>query len=170
MDRILELQCYVSELLTNIVDIEERACSYLHLYGTSLSCAMIASKRNQDIELATIAGLLHDIYEYTFHNNLEPLEHRQDHGIRNSVLAREILVKLDLTTGDETNTICKAIKNHGYKDKVHTPFDEVLKDADVFDKQVNNFNVPVHPIHEKRFFELINELGLSWHSRTDLWS
>jgi len=161
LDRIYILQCYISELLTNIDDKDERTCSYLHLYGTSLSCAMIASKRNQNIELATIAGLLHDIYEYTFHNKLEPLEYRQDHGIRNSELARKILVQLDFATDDEINIICNAVKNHGYKDRIHTPFDEVIKDADVLDKQLNNVNIPIHPVHEKRFFNLINEFGLT---------
>jgi hypothetical protein len=170
VDRIFKLQCHIDELLSVIGNPEERCCSYMHLYGTSLSCAMIAAKRNQNVELATIAGLLHDIYEYTLYDRLEPLEHRPDHGIRNSELARRILAQLGVASEDETNTICGAIKNHGYKDEIHIPFDEVLKDADVFHKQINNIRVPVHPIHETRFLNLINEFGLTWHTKVATWS
>lgn len=170
MDRIFKLQCHIDELLSAIGDPEERCCAYMHLYGSSQSCAMIAAKRDQNVELATIAGLLHDIYEYTFYDKLEPLEHRPDHGIRNSELAREILNRLGMTTEHETDIVCDAIKNHGYKDRIHTPFDEVLKDADVFHKQINNTGIPVHPVHEKRFFDLLNEFGLTWHSKVSTWN
>jgi len=169
MERIFKLMTHVDQLLSLIEDKEERCCAYTHLNGTSLSCAMIASKRKLDVELATIAGLLHDIYEYTFYDRLEPLDHRPDHGIRNGDFAREILIQLNLTTEDETNTICNAIENHGYKDKVHTPFDEALKDADVFSKQISNINIPIHPVHEKRFFNLVDEFGLTWHTKVDTW-
>ena len=171
-NRIFKLQCHVDELLSVIEDKEERCCAYAHLYGTSLSCAMIASKRNLDVELATIAGLLHDIhdiYEYTFYDKLESLSYRSDHGIRNSKLAREILTQLALTTETETNMICDAIRNHGYKDNIHAPFDEVIKDADVFHKQINNINVPIHPLHERCLSDLLNEFGLVWHSQVDTW-
>jgi len=170
MNRIFKLQQHIDILLSAIEDMEERCCAYTHLSGASLSCAMIASKRNLDIELATIAGLFHDIYEYVFYDRLKPLEHRPDHGIRNSDFAREILIQLDITTQSEINIICNAIKNHGYKDMVHTPFDEAVKDGDVFSKQISNINIPIHPVHKKRFFSLVNEFGLNWHSNIDVWA
>ena len=47
------------------MDAEERRCAYLHLYGVAQACAMLALKRNENAELAIIAGMLHDIYSYT---------------------------------------------------------------------------------------------------------
>lgn len=59
-NRIERLRKYIDDILLNMKDPHERRCGYLHLYGVSQACAMIALKRNQDVELATIAGMLHD--------------------------------------------------------------------------------------------------------------
>jgi hypothetical protein len=151
MDRISEIKSLVDGIISGIQDPTERWCAYSHLFGVSQSCAMIAAKRGENIELATIAGLLHDIYEYKNYNCLESLVHRPDHGIRNSELARAILTQLHLLDNTELQSVCDAIKVHGYKDFVHTPFDEVIKDGDVFQKQINNIHTPIHPINKDRF-------------------
>jgi len=169
MDRISEIKEYVDYILCGIQDHTERWCAYSHLFGVSQTCAMIAAKRGENIELATIAGLLHDIYEYKNYDCIEPLAHRPDHGIRNSELARAILTQMHLLDNDELQTVCDAIKVHGYKDLVHTPFDEVIKDSDVFQKQINNIHTPIHPIHIERFLNLLREFGLSWHGDIGLW-
>lgn len=43
-------------------DDKERRCAYLHLYGISRACALLALKCEGNVELAAIAGMLHDIY------------------------------------------------------------------------------------------------------------
>lgn len=114
---------------------------------------MIALKRNQDIELATMAGMLHDLHSYKAMNT----ENHAEHG---AVLARQILEDLSLTTSNETDLICSAIRNHSSKATVHSAFDEVLKDADVLQHCLYN---PLFPVmeHEKgRFQNLLTEFGI----------
>lgn len=62
MNRIEKVREMVDTILLNMTDTSERRCGYLHLYGVSQACTMITLKRNENAELAAIAGLLHDIY------------------------------------------------------------------------------------------------------------
>lgn len=153
-NRIEKLRQHVDIILLNIQDTEERRCAYLHLYGVSQACTMIALKRNQDVELATMAGMLHDLHSYMTSNT-------ENHAEQGAVLARQILEELELTTDNETKLICSAIYNHSSKGTAHSAFDEVLIDADVLQHCLYN---PLFPImaHEKhRFQNLLNEFGIS---------
>jgi len=47
-NRIERLRVYIDDILLHMKDNEERRCAYLHLYGVSQACTMIALKRNQD--------------------------------------------------------------------------------------------------------------------------
>lgn len=152
-NRIEKLREYIDEILLNMKDAEDRRCAYLHLYGVSQACAMIALKRNQNVELATIAGMLHDLYSYKTMNT-------ENHAECGAILARRILEELELTSGSETDLICSAIRNHSSKATTHSAFDEVLKDADVLQHCLYN---PLFPVmeHEKyRFTNLLNEFGI----------
>jgi putative nucleotidyltransferase with HDIG domain len=113
-------------------------------------CALIALKRNEDVELATMAGLLHDIHLLI---NLDS----EKHAVKGAVLAREILEELELTTEKETNKICSAINNHSKKRKTFTSFDEVLIDADVFEHALYNMTIPLREKDMERFLRLSNE-------------
>ena len=152
-NRIERPRKYIDEILLNMKDTQKRRCGYLHLYGVSQACAMIALKRNQDVELATMVGMLHDLHSYKVMNT----ENHAEHG---AVLARQILKELSLTTDKETDLICSAIRNHSSKATTHSAFDEVLKDADVLQHCLYN---PLFPVkeHEKcRFQNLLNEFGV----------
>ncbi|WP_160679858.1 HD domain-containing protein [Clostridium sp. C8-1-8] len=152
-NRIERLRKYIDEILLNMKDAEERRCGYLHLYGVSQACAMIALKRNQDVELATMAGMLHDLHSYKTMNT----ENHAEHG---AVLARQILEELSLTTDNETELICSAICNHSSKATTDSALDEILKDADVLQHCLYN---PLFPVmeHEKcRFQNLLTEFGI----------
>ncbi len=152
-NRVEILRKYIDDILLNMKDVQERRCGYLHLYGVSQACAMIALKRNQDVELATMAGMLHDLYSYKAMNT----ENHAEHG---AVLARQVLTELSLTTNNETDLICSAIRNHSLKETTHSAFDEILKDADVLQHCLYN---PLFPVmeHEKcRFQNLLTEFGI----------
>ena len=64
MNRIEKVREAVDAVLLNIADAGERRCGYMHLYGVSQACVLIALKRNENAELAAAAGMLHDIYTY----------------------------------------------------------------------------------------------------------
>lgn len=50
MNRIEKVREYVDNVLLNMTDTKERRCGYLHLYGVSQACTMIALKRNENVE------------------------------------------------------------------------------------------------------------------------
>jgi HD superfamily phosphodiesterase len=152
-NRIERLRKHIDDILLNMKDTQERRCGYLHLYGVSQACAMIALKRDQDVELATMAGMLHDFHSYKAMNT-------ENHAVHGAVLARQILEELSLTTDNETNLICSAICNHSSKATTHSAFDEVLKDADVLQHCLYNTLFPVMEHEKCRFENLLTEFGI----------
>lgn len=153
MDRIEKVREIVDEILLNMTDHEERRCAYLHLYGVSQACALLSIKRKGNVELAVIAGMLHDIYSYA---NMDS----QDHAHKGAVMARNILDSLDVFSEEEKNLICTAIYNHSNKSIVHESLDEILKDADVMQHVLYNplFDIKQH--EQTRFSFLKKELDL----------
>lgn len=153
MNRIEKVREYVDAVLLDMRDTTERRCAYLHLYGVSQACALIALKRNENAELAAIAGMLHDIYSYAAMDTKE-------HAHKGAVMAREILDGMKSFAADEIDLICGAIYNHSSKGTIHSSFDEVLKDADVMQHCLYN---PLFEVmkHEKARYEKIkSELGI----------
>jgi len=153
MDRIERVREVVDDILLNMTDHEERRCAYLHLYGVSQACALLSIKRKENVELAVIAGMLHDIYSYA---NMDS----QDHAHKGAVMARNILNSLNAFSEEEKNLICTAIYNHSDKSIVHDSLDEILKDADVMQHVLYNplFDIKQH--EKKRFSSLKKELDL----------
>lgn len=147
MNRIEKVREYVDNILLNMSDAIERRCAYLHLYGVSQFCALIAIKRKENVELATIAGMLHDIYSYSTMDT-------KDHAHKGAIIAKEILTSLQLFSEDEIERVCSAIYNHSDKSSKHSCFDEVLIDADVFQHCLYN---PLFEVaeHEKQRYKAL---------------
>ena len=154
MNRIEKVREVVDEILLNMSDLEERRCAYLHLYGVSQACALLALKRKENVELATIAGMLHDIYSYTKMDS-------QDHAHKGAETAREILDSLEVFTKDEKNLIYTAIYNHSDKSLMHSWLDEILKDADVMQHVLYNPLFVIKEHEQKRFGSLKEEFGIN---------
>jgi putative nucleotidyltransferase with HDIG domain len=109
---------------------------YWHLFEVSQIAAFLALNRNENAELAAIAGLLHDISKLKGFE-AEPYYAKQrnsseKHPAEGAEIAMKMLVELGITSAEENAIICNAIKKHGDKDNIDTPFDEILKDADMF--------------------------------------
>lgn len=153
MNRVEILRKYIDEILLNLCNEEECRMGYVHLYGVAQACALIALKRGENAELATMAGMLHDIYTYSKKDS-------KDHAHKGASLAREILVDLEIATDEEIHTICSAIYNHSEKDKKHCAFDEVLIDADVLQHCLYNPSFEVKEHEKMRFLNLKKEVCL----------
>ena len=153
MSRIKDLQKQVHKVLEKIEDNDRRAKAVAHLHGVALAAAVLAKKRGQDAELATMAGLLHDLYAYRSGSY-------DDHERLGADLAEKLLSKLGLTTPEETEIICSAIRHHGSKAEVHGPMDEILKDADVIHHSLGDPTKEVKPHEQARYAKLCAELGL----------
>ena len=153
MSRIKDLQKRVHKILKDSIDDnQKRAGAIAHLHGVSLAAVMIAKKRGENPELAAMAGLLHDLYAYKSGSY-------DDHAHKGADYAREVLDDLGITTDEETDIICSAIWHHDSKDRVDSPMDEVLKDADVIHHTLGDPTKEVK-VHEKaRYEKLCAEFG-----------
>ena len=153
MSRLKELRKYVNKELNKMEDEDKRISAVAHLYGVSLAATMIARKRGLDPELASMAGMLHDLHAYKTGSY-------DDHAHKGAELARKILGKLELTDEAETDIICSAIYHHDDKLVTDNPMDEVLKDADVIHHCMNDLSKAIKEKEQARFNKLCAEFGM----------
>jgi uncharacterized protein len=135
MNRLERVRQEVDSLLLRLTSDEDRRCGFVHLYGVSHTATELALSRGLDPELAAIAGMLHDLTNYTIGSS-------PDHAQRSSDLAAQLLERLDLLTKKEIQTVARAIARHSDKEKVDEPLDELLKDADVLQHWLYNPALP----------------------------
>ena len=154
MSRIKDLQKQVHKVLEKMEDEDKRLKAISHLHGVALAAAILARKRGENAELATIAGLLHDLHAYKAGSY-------DDHAHLGADYARKVLKKLELTSPEETDIICTAIWNHDSKDTVGAPMDEILKDADVLHHTLGDPTKEVKEHERERYEKLCEELGLA---------
>ena len=150
------LECvreYVNGIFDGIEDAETKGAAYVHSYGVSQCCALLALKRGMNVELATAIGLLHDVYSYKTgstalhsHNGAEMVRVAFKHGLR------------DLFAEDEQTIIKSAIYHHSDKDHVHDEYDELLKDSDIL--QHLSFDATYGSIYVQRLLHTVKELAL----------
>ena len=153
MERIGAVQGCVDRIVSGQTKEIDIKFGYVHLYSVSQACALLAKKRRQNVELAAIAGLLHDIYAYQTGS-------RADHAHQGASLAKKILQELKLFSEEEIDMVSGAIYRHSDKDAVDSPFDEVLKDADVLQHfLIMPLGEPA-PHETARVVKLKEELGL----------
>ena len=153
MSRIKDLQKQVHKVLDKMEDSDKRAKAVAHLHGVSLAAVMIAKRRGEDPELAAMAGLLHDLHAYKSGSY-------DDHAHLGAEYARKLLEKLELTTPEETETICSAIWHHDNKASTDLPMDEVLKDADVIHHTLDDPTKAVKEHERERYVRLCEEFGM----------
>ena len=132
MNRVEKLREYVDEILLNKSNDRDRRMAYVHLYGVAQMCAMIAKKRGVDIELAIMAGMLHDLYTYKKKDEVRHLgmdainEVIKNHRVDGTIYVREILTKWQLTTEEEIDILCAAIQGGVGKDNKTMEIEKVL--------------------------------------------
>ena len=153
MSRIKDLQKKVYHVLEkNINDADKRAKAVAHLHGVALAAAILAKKRGENAELATMAGVLHDLWAYKSGSY-------DDHAHLGAEYARKVLG--EMTTPEETEIICSSIYHHDSKAEVDAPMDEILKDADVIDHSLADPTKEVKEHELARFSKLCEEIGLA---------
>ena len=154
MDRIGTIRTFVIDILkTQAKNEGSLQAAYAHLYGVSYMTALIAAKRGANVELATIAGMLHDIASFILVDVTSA-----NHAEKSTVLAMEYLLDINITSLEETEIICDAIKKHSDKMNIDSLLYEVLKDADVLAHGL--FNVPNKNFRTYRWNDLCKEFGL----------
>ena len=167
MDRLEQLRQVVDQIVRNNPDPEEARCGFVHLYGVSVICTLLALKRGLDPELCAAAGMLHDVAYYATGED-------QDHAARSAVEAARLLSALGSFSADEISAMCAAIAGHSDKAATGDGIAEVLTDADILQHYLYNTSLyaannpelvstakPVKPGPTQRLKKVIDELGLA---------
>ena len=154
VNRVEVISQVVCEMLENIESPYERQAGYIHLFGVSQMAAMLAKKRNLSAEIAQISGLLHDYYAYMTGD-------REKHAQKGADMILPLLAKTGLFSVCEVANIAKAVQGHSDKDNTDgTPYEELLKDADVLQHIMNNATKPIDEKYTERYEKLKAELNL----------
>lgn len=151
MNRLERVRQIVDEILHRISDSEDRRCGFVHLYGVSLTAALLARTRGLDAELAGAAGMLHDLVTY---ESDDPT----DHGPRSAERAAGILREAGGFSEAEITMIQSGIAHHSDKAGAHGAFEELLKDADVLQHYLYNPGLETDPQHRERRRRLMQAL------------
>jgi HD superfamily phosphodiesterase len=154
MNRVSIVKQYVDGIIEKIPSTEERKSAYVHTYGVSQFCSLLASKRGLDPELAYISGLLHDIYAYFTGSGMY-------HAYSGADMARVAIRKMNIFSDDERIIIISAIFHHSQKKMVHDEYDEVLKDADILSLFFNDPEFRVFCRDAQRLDKLLKELDIT---------
>ena len=152
-DRINSVKEYANSIFDRIENAEDKRAAYIHSYGVSQYCALLAVKRGLDLELATAIGLLHDVYRFK--------TGFVDYHAQNGAEMVRVAFKYNLTnlfSDDEQTLIKSAIYHHSDKNHIHDEYDELLKDSDVF--QHLSFNTQYGWIWGQRLLSVIKELSM----------
>lgn len=153
MDRLEMIRMKVDKIISKLANEETRKFAYLHSYGVSQCAIYLSIVRGLDIELAGIAGMLHDIAVYA-----ENCAHKV-HANRSAVIAKDILEESKAFNEEEIIAITNAIALHSDKlIRTDTRFAEMLKDADVLQHYLYNPNMPMQDREKYRLFYLLEDL------------
>ena len=145
---------YVNAIFDGIENPDEKRSAYIHSYGVSQACALLAAKRRLNLELATIIGLLHDVYRY----KTGIIDWHSQNGAEMVRVAFKYNVMNESFSDDEQTIIKSAIYHHSNKDLVHDEYDELLKDSDVL--QHLSINAAYGQVWGQRLLRVMNELSL----------
>lgn len=153
-NRLEEIRKIVDGILLDQPNAEKRRCGYIHLYGVSSICSMLALKREANSELCAVAGMLHDIVSYK-------TGYSKDHAKLGSIEARKILNRVNCFSSEEIDIICSAILHHSDKRILDNLYDEILKDADVLQHYLYNTDFPINENEIDRLGLLFKQLGIN---------
>lgn len=132
LTRFEKVERKVIEMITtsNIPD-EERDDSklfeFMHAGGCMAIGRLLAEKRGLDVDLASVASILHDI-------SVIKTGSYKDHAKRGSPIAEEILKEIGEFSQEEIEIITQAVLHHSEKEIYSDqPYTELVKDADVLE-------------------------------------
>jgi len=152
-NRIDRVRKYIHNIFDRIENAEDKRAAYIHSYGVSQCCGLLAVKRGLDLELAAIIGLLHDVYSYR--TGFAAL-----HAPNGAEMAR-VAFRYGLAglfSAEEQTVILSAIYHHSDKGHVHGAYEELLKDGDVFQRL--SFDDTYGRFYGQRLLNIMKELTL----------
>jgi uncharacterized protein len=143
MNRLEQVRELVDKVIESIAHPERKRYGFVHLYGVSATCVLLARTRGLDEEISAVAGMLHDLATYETGDS-------ENHGPRSAIRAKQILSSTDVFSDEEIRIIQSAISTHSDKANIHGPYEELLKDADVLQHDLCNPSLNPYSEHEGR--------------------
>lgn len=120
----------------------------VHTAMVDSNAALLAYVRKQDIELAKIAALLHDYAQF-----VDNCPHKE-HARLSAQFAQLYLQETELFSEAEINDISEAIRLHSNKDRIDSPLCEIIKDADVMARFLEDPSRTMSPAKEQRLQQI----------------
>ena len=163
MSRLNKILNILLDEITQMEDFERDqplSWSMKHMFTCSQISKLIAASRGSDIEIAGIAGAIHDLF-------LIRTGIFEDHAPKGGPLVKDLLNKFNLTYGEEFGhlsdkeieiiyqaTILHTDKTNYTKDEIV----ELTKDADALDRFLHGKDIPKH--HIPRYKVALKDLKL----------
>ncbi len=123
-----------------------------HAAGTARLAQFLAYKRNLDPEMGFIVGVLHDLGRII-------TGVKKDHGRVGMDFVKEYLAGTGDFSQEEIESLVEAVGNHSGKDRVGSPLEELVKDADVLDAHFSG-RPSSKPESVARLEQVLEEVGL----------
>lgn len=144
MKRYETVKDYVYGQYLKIYNPALKQNAIVHTAMVDSNAALLAKLRNEDVELAKIAALLHDYAQFT--QNCSHSKHAE----LSAEFAYDYLHQTGLFTENEIQIISDSIRFHSHKDRIDSPFGEIIKDADVLARHLEDPSKKMSPAKEKR--------------------
>ena len=125
----------------------------IHTVSTANAATMLAMHRHLDRALCVAAAWLHDIALYT-----KNCRHGI-HGEQSAELAVPYLEDAGFST-PEIEQITTAIRHHSHKERTDDLLSELLKDADILGRYLQDGQVPADPHRHQRLIHVMKTLDL----------
>ncbi len=123
---------YVYSEYAKIYNESIRIAAITHTSSVDTCITLLSMTRNEDLELAKVAALLHDFAQYK-----QNCSH-DEHARLSSIMASNYLAETKLFKQGEIDDIAYAIAQHSKKEEYHSPLAELLKDADLLARFFEN--------------------------------
>ena len=123
-----------------------------HVRTVAALMAVLAPGRGLDPELAKIIGLLHDA------GRLRPGGVSEEHAKQGAAEVLAFLKENRLLPESSQRIAANAIRHHSAKGKLQDAYDELLKDADVFQRLIEGEPILLRPSWRKRAALVLEEL------------
>jgi len=150
-NRMESIRFFVQEMISSMKNEIKKQEAMVHLHGVSTFASMIALRRGQDPELASIAGLLHRYYYYK--TGIHEFA-----GLNSAESVRPLIRDLNLFTNEEHRIILRAIFYHEDRCSNQGPYEEILKDAYVLQLYFQKSEVYFDHEITSRLERVLNEL------------
>lgn len=151
--RVELVRALVLETLHTIEKTSKKEGALVNLLEVSSFASLLAVRREQNSEIAAIAGLLHDFYFYKTGIKDFP-------GPNSADSVRPILRSTQIFTDEELSVILRSIFYQNDKHRVHGPYEEIIKDAILIQRYVQNPGDHFSKVEINRLQKGFVELGI----------